>query len=34
LTGRGVAPAGIVVVAPGSDGALREIGTLPAPALR
>jgi len=34
LTGRSVAPAGTVVVAPAGDGALREIGTLAAPALR
>jgi len=36
LTGRSVAPAGIVVVAPDGDGVLREVGSLapPAPAPR
>ena len=34
LTGRSPATAEIVVVAPGADGALREIGSLPAPARR
>ena len=34
LTGRSPATAEIVVVAPGAGGALREIGSLPAPARR
>lgn len=34
LTGRSPAPAEVVVVAPGADGGLREIGVLPAPVRR
>jgi len=34
ITGRGVAPAGVVVVAPVGDGTLREVGSLPAPTVR